>query len=112
RCPSGVLTCDDIPGATGDTYTLGLADVLAEIRVVVDAANVGGTASATSALVGPVAAAAVQGGGGASGGGGTPPPRPPPPPPPALAATFKAPAQGKLAKALAGNLAVQADCTA
>ena len=121
RCPSGVLTCADIPGAVGESYTLGLADVLAEIRVVVAATNVGGGTSAASALVGPVAAASTGGdgggggvgggtsgggaGGGAGGGGGAPPPA-------ALAATFKAPTQGKLAKALAGKLAVQVDCSA
>jgi hypothetical protein len=74
---------------------------------------VAGTASAPSALVGPVPQPASPGGGG---GGGTPAapagPPTPPPQPAALAATVKAPAKAKLAAALAGKLAVPVECSA
>ena len=118
RCTSGGLSCADIPGAVGEKYTPTLADVLAQLRVVVTASNVAGTASAPSALVGPVPQPASTGGGGTggSGGGGAPAtPAGPPTPPPAvaaLAATVKAPAKAKLAAALAGKLAVPVDCSA
>ena len=107
RCTSGALTCTGIDGAVGEKYTLGLADVLTHVRVVITADN-GEVASAASALVGPIAAAST------AGGGTTPPPPPPPPPaqPAALSATITAPAKAKLAKALAGKLSVLADCTA
>lgn len=48
-----------IAGATGATYTLVTADVGATISCTVNASNAGGSASATSAGVGPVAAAPV-----------------------------------------------------
>jgi surface antigen len=47
----------NIPGATGSTYTLTSADVGSSVHVVVTATDVSGSASATSADVGPVAAA-------------------------------------------------------
>jgi hypothetical protein len=44
----------DIPGATDTTYTLGVADELSRVRVVVGASNDDGAASAASNAVGPV----------------------------------------------------------
>jgi len=46
--------CTSISGATGSTYTLQSTDVGEQIDVVVTATNAGGSASATSATVGPV----------------------------------------------------------
>ena len=118
RCTSGGLSCADIPGAVGEKYTPTLADVLAQIRVMVTASNVAGTVSAPSALVGPVpqpGGGTGGGGSGGSGGGGAPAtPAGPPTPSPvaALAATVKAPAKAKLAAALAGKLAVPVGCSA
>jgi surface antigen len=47
----------NIPGATGSTYTLTSAHVGSSVHVVVTATDVSGSASATSADVGPIAAA-------------------------------------------------------
>ena len=44
----------DVPGAVGYNYLLGSADLNASVRVVVTASNGSGTASATSASVGPI----------------------------------------------------------
>ena len=67
RCSSGPMTCADIPGEVGQRYRLGLADVLAQVRVVVRASNAAGALEIASALSAPVRAAS---------GGGGPPPRP------------------------------------
>jgi len=48
RCDAA-RACTDIPGATGASYTLGTADVGTTVRVVVTAANAGGSSTATSA---------------------------------------------------------------
>ena len=50
--------CTDIPGATGQTYTTGVGDVDATIRVAVTARNAADSAHATSARVGPIVAVA------------------------------------------------------
>jgi hypothetical protein len=57
RCDAGGGSCEDITGATGTAYKLTAADLGKTIRVVVGAANVAGSASATSAATGAVAAA-------------------------------------------------------
>jgi streptogramin lyase len=51
--PSGVQ-CEDIPGATGSTLTVGATEVGRTVRVAVSAANLGGTTVATSAPIGPI----------------------------------------------------------
>jgi hypothetical protein len=53
RCAS---SCSVITGATSSSYTLTRSDVGAKIAVVVTATNSGGSATATSARVGPVTA--------------------------------------------------------
>ncbi|HVP03108.1 MAG TPA: hypothetical protein VMT10_11105 [Solirubrobacteraceae bacterium] len=58
RCDSAGNSCSDIAGATASTYTQTPADVGSTIRVVVTAANAGGSAAATSAQTPVVAAAA------------------------------------------------------
>ena len=55
-------------GAAGPTDALGASDVGQEVSVKVTATNSAGSASATSASVGPVASAATSGGGGSTGG--------------------------------------------
>jgi hypothetical protein len=113
RC-SG-LTCTDVPGAVGERYRLGLADVLQQVRVVVTGSNAAGALEAASALSAPVRAAPAQPSGGGTPGGGSPgggAPAGPPSPAAALSATFKAPAKAKLAAALAGKLAVPVTCSA
>src|SRR4051794_8299725 len=54
RCTTG---CTDISGATSSTYTVQASDVGDTINVVVTATNSAGSASATSAAVGPATAA-------------------------------------------------------
>jgi hypothetical protein len=112
RCTGGVLSCADIAGAVAETYVPTLADELAQLRVVVTATNVAGTASAPSALVGPVAAPAGPGPG--TGGNGSPAPAGPPAPPTlaALAVTFSGPAKAKLATVLSRGLSVSVGCSA
>lgn len=48
RCDTAGAACSAVPGATGSTHSLGAADVGFTIRVVVTAANAGGTTSAPS----------------------------------------------------------------
>ncbi len=57
RCNAAGASCADIAGATGATYTLVSADAGSTIRVVVTAANLAGSASATSAQSALIAAA-------------------------------------------------------
>jgi len=54
-CSGGGLVCSDISGATGGSYTLQSSDVGDTVRVVVTAANAGGSTSAASAESGVVA---------------------------------------------------------
>ena len=56
RC--GVLDtgCEEIPGATSATYTLGALDLAGKLAVVVTASNVRGSATATSAETSPILA--------------------------------------------------------
>jgi uncharacterized protein YukE len=56
RCPISGGGCQDIAGASGATYTLGLADLASKLVVVVTAISSLGTASASSAETSPVAA--------------------------------------------------------
>ncbi len=58
RCDASGSACVNIPGATGDTFVLGGDDVGHQMRFVVTATNFGGSASLTTAAVGPVTAAA------------------------------------------------------
>ena len=51
RCAPG---CVNIAGATANTYTLGGADQGGKVRVAVTASNGAGSATATSALAGPI----------------------------------------------------------
>jgi hypothetical protein len=56
RCDMGGANCTDVAGATGQSYTLGVADVAHTMRVRVTASNSRGSHSATSsqtALVAP-----------------------------------------------------------
>ncbi len=113
RCTG--LTCTDIPGAVGERYRLGLADVLRQVRVVVTGSNAAGSREAASAVSAQVRAAPAQPSGGGTPGGGTPGggvPAGPPSPAAALSATVRAPAKAKLAAALAGKLTVPVDCSA
>jgi hypothetical protein len=71
RCSPSGWSCDDVAGATGQTYRLVVADVGATLRVRVRATNSGGSNSATSAPTETVRGQAA-------------PPPPPPPPPPGL----------------------------
>jgi Ig domain of plant-specific actin-binding protein len=48
RCDSAGASCADIPGATGQSYTLGVADAAHTIRVRVSATNARGSRAATS----------------------------------------------------------------
>ena len=54
RCSALGGGCEDIPGATGPTYTLGFSDLASQLAVVVVATNAQGSASATSAETGGV----------------------------------------------------------
>ncbi len=54
RCGGDVATCQDIEGATGDTYELEPADVGSRIRAVVSASNGLGDAEAGSRLTPPI----------------------------------------------------------
>ena len=56
-CDANGANCQDIAGATGQTYTLGHSDVGSTIRVVVTATNSAGSASASSNQTAVVAAA-------------------------------------------------------
>jgi hypothetical protein len=56
RCTQTAISCADIGGATGATYTLTSVDVGARIQVVVTAANAGGSAQATSGVTSVVSA--------------------------------------------------------
>jgi hypothetical protein len=56
RCASGGGSCQDVAGATGQTYSLGYADVGATIRVAVTATNAAGSGTASSAPSAVVAA--------------------------------------------------------
>jgi hypothetical protein len=85
RCLSGPLTCADIPGEVGERYRLGLADVLAQVRVVVRASNAAGALEVASALSTPVRAGTT--------------------------AMIRAPLKAKLAAALAGKVAVKVQCS-
>jgi hypothetical protein len=58
-CDASGATCTTIAGATGTTYTLQRSDVGDTIRVVVTAANAGGSTTATSAPTSAVAPALV-----------------------------------------------------
>jgi hypothetical protein len=48
--------CEDIPGATSSSYTLGALDIASQLAVVVTATNAHGSASATSAETSPILA--------------------------------------------------------
>ena len=48
RCDASGAGCASIPGATGQSYNVGLGDVGATLRVVVTASNTVGSASAAS----------------------------------------------------------------
>jgi hypothetical protein len=50
RCRAGAPDCDAIPGATGRTYDVRVADVGSRLRVRVTALADGGSATATSAM--------------------------------------------------------------
>jgi hypothetical protein len=56
RCDSQGATCADIPGATGQTYTLVAGDVGATIRSAVTAANASGSATSESQTTAVIAA--------------------------------------------------------
>jgi hypothetical protein len=58
RSTDGGQTWTSITGATSSSYTPGTADLNAEIEVTVTAGNAYGSASATSALAGPIASGA------------------------------------------------------
>jgi len=49
RCDMAGASCADVPGATGQSYTLGVADVAHTMRVRVTASNSRGSHAATSA---------------------------------------------------------------
>jgi hypothetical protein len=85
RCLAGPLTCADIPGEVGERYRLALADVLAQVRVVVRASNAAGALEVASALSDRVRAGTT--------------------------ATIEAPLRAKLGAALAGKLAVTVQCS-
>ena len=71
RCTGGDVGCQDIPGATGASYTLAAGDVDRFIRVIVTAEGLGSD-SVASAPLGPVTDPAGSGGGG-PGDDGAPP---------------------------------------
>ena len=50
RCDADVAACTSLPGATGTTYAVPLADLGYRLRVVVTAKNAKGSTSATSAI--------------------------------------------------------------
>jgi hypothetical protein len=54
RCTAAGASCTGVGGETGSTYLAGSADVGSTVRVLVSAANAGGSSSATSSAVGPV----------------------------------------------------------
>jgi len=57
RCNAGGQSCEDVVGATGETYALTADDVDATLRVVVTASNAATSTSARSAPSDVVAAA-------------------------------------------------------
>ncbi len=57
RCDSNGFSCKTIPGATGATYVARSSDVRRTLRVVVQASNSAGSASAVSDPTGSVARA-------------------------------------------------------
>lgn len=61
RCDQSGLNCQNIAGATGQSYTLTAADVGFTIRVLVTAQNANGSSSAASAPTAPVQAAGPAG---------------------------------------------------
>jgi hypothetical protein len=54
RCDSSGNSCQSVPGSTTPTYLVGTADNGSTLQVSVTASNASGSASATSAAVGPV----------------------------------------------------------
>jgi hypothetical protein len=56
RCGILGAACEEIPGATGSTYSLGALDVAGKLAVLVTASNAEGSASATSAESSPILA--------------------------------------------------------
>ena len=54
RCSLLGAGCEEIPGATSSTYTLGALDLAGKLAVVVSASNVRGSAAATSAETSPI----------------------------------------------------------
>ncbi|HTA35013.1 MAG TPA: hypothetical protein VK721_16440 [Solirubrobacteraceae bacterium] len=56
RCSVLASGCEEIPGATSSTYTLGALDLASQLAVVVSASNRRGSASATSAETSPILA--------------------------------------------------------
>jgi Putative Ig domain len=56
RCSSTGGSCTSVTGATGQSYTLGQADVLSTVRVQVTASNTVGSAAAVSAVTAVVTA--------------------------------------------------------
>ncbi len=56
RCSVLGAGCEEIPGATNSTYTLGPLDVASKLAVVVTASNLHGAGSATSAETSPIGA--------------------------------------------------------
>jgi hypothetical protein len=70
RCDGLGLSCVDIGGATGSTYTPVAGDVGSRVLVEVAATNTGGTTGFIPSAVSPkIVAAPVSGGGGGGGGG-------------------------------------------
>ena len=57
RCDGQGADCASVAGATGSTYTLGAADVGAEIRVIEAASNAAGSGEAAASAATPVVAA-------------------------------------------------------
>jgi hypothetical protein len=60
RCDASGAACNDILGATGETYLLAFADIGATIRVAVTASNRGGTTTAFSVPTAVVAPPVVE----------------------------------------------------
>jgi hypothetical protein len=54
RCDASGAACQDVPGANAPNYLVGVIDAGSTIRVSVTAGNAWGSATATSAAVGPV----------------------------------------------------------
>jgi hypothetical protein len=58
-CDAQGTDCDDIPGATGETYAVGSGDAGTTLRLAVTATNAGGSATAVSAVTEVVTAPAI-----------------------------------------------------